>query len=62
MGGLILPDFITTPHYEINEDGVKNHHPGYMVAYCIRCGNEFIKSRTSSITTCRDKNCGRGKV
>jgi hypothetical protein len=57
MSRLILPDFMTTPHWERNESGISNSHPGYEVATCFECGREFIKGKTAGTRNCGHPDC-----
>ena len=39
-------------HYETNEAGKMQWHPGYEFRNCIHCGRDFIVVKGSPIETC----------
>ena len=44
----MLPNNLTKEHYEIDEDGNRHFHPGYIEKTCVKCGGRFIVSKSMS--------------
>jgi len=51
-----LPNYVTTFHWEFNEDGDALHHSGYTVGKCKQCGEEYL---VALISRGRCFTCGR---
>ena len=52
-----LRDSERLPHNEINEDGRRNYHWGYEIAYCEVCKRPIIHAVDKKI----EPDCGRHK-
>ncbi len=44
----MLPDHLKKQHYEVDEDGRRHWHPGYMEKFCRECGDRFVVAKTMS--------------
>ena len=54
-----LPNYVTTFHWERNEDGDTLHHSGYTVSKCRQCGAESLVALISRgrVYTCGRRQC-----
>lgn len=48
---------IDKPHPEYNETGTLDHHPGYHVLRCIRCGEPYIVGVAELHRMCGGPGC-----
>ncbi len=48
---------IDKAHPEYNENGTLDHHPGYAVHACVRCGEPYIVSAALIVRMCGGPGC-----
>lgn len=53
----MIPENLKIPHAEINEDGRRSQHPGYIEIRCPKCGKDFVIAASVNVTFCGRPKC-----
>jgi len=55
----MMQENLKFPHFEINEDGKRFRHSGYIEVKCLGCGKNFIVAINVDATFCGDPKCDK---